>query len=84
MTPVCVEFSSGFAECPAPVCNDSGSKSHGGVHSLKPLSSRDQEKPQAKAAAEQPDGSIPPVAGFEGATTDSHELGPLADETRAF
>ena len=40
------------------------------MHSLKPLSSRDQEKSQAKAAAEQPDGSIPPVAGFEGATTD--------------
>ena len=35
-----------------------------------PLSSRDQEKSQAKAAAEPPDGSLPPVAGLEGASAD--------------
>jgi len=54
-----------------------------------PLDSRNQDRrlvfgksqPQAKAAAEPADGSVPPAAGLEGATADVHQHGPLPDET---
>ena len=40
-----------------------------------------KSQPQAKAGAEPAAGSVPPVAGLEGATADVQQHGPLSDKT---